>query len=116
MQLLLTVTLFSVMFVIFFEAHRVDSILRWEYDHHRAEWEKDGRPSGFSWRAEGTSRLSGDGARNRLLFLWMFKTPEWARQTPQCYRWFRQRRILAAAAWIAIIGLVVRLKYGSAIQ
>jgi hypothetical protein len=81
-------------------------IVRWEYEHHRDEWQRDGYPAGLFWRAKECTVWSSNVAIWRLLFVWVFKTPEWASGSPECLRWFHRLR-LAALVWILGLGCVM---------
>jgi hypothetical protein len=89
-----------------------DSLVRWEYHHHHEQWERDGKPDGFFWRGEGCVPWSSGVAKKRLDVSWLFKTPGWAAQVPQCRRWLLQRRIISAAAALVVLILFARLLFG----
>ena len=89
-----------------------DSLVRWEYEHHREQWERDGKPDGFFGRGERCVPWSSGVAKKRLDVAWLFNTPDWAAQAPQCRRWLLQKRIISAAAALVILILFARLLFG----
>jgi hypothetical protein len=60
-------------------------LVRREYKQHRSHWEKDGRPRGIFWSPLDTRLWVGTGARNRLYYRWLFRSPEWMRNDPQAF-------------------------------
>jgi hypothetical protein len=83
-------------------------LVRWEYQHQREQWERDGKPTGLLWRPkECEFRLSGN-VEQRLNLLWLFTTPEWAAQSPECCRWLAQKRIITLVACIVVLTVLFR--------
>jgi len=79
-----------------------DLILLRQYETAREQWEADGRPPGFFWVPEGTSRYFGMRERDQQLRRWMFGTPEWASMDKRARLLFRIQRVLmlvAISAW-----------------
>ena len=72
---ILVVTSFATLGYIFVA---FDRLVRWQYEHHRKDWERDGRPDGFAWRANECSMVASDFSKKRLSFVWTFRTPGWA--------------------------------------
>lgn len=85
-----------------------DQLVRWEYEHHREQWERDGKPKGVCWRGEGRPVWEGDFAKNRLVFIWAFSTPAWAKESPCCRRWLRHFRIGFLVWNVGILSILVR--------
>ena len=55
-----------------------DALLKQEYLSHRADWEHDGMPSGYSWRPKDAKFPSSYFAGRTLSLAWLFATPRWA--------------------------------------
>jgi hypothetical protein len=75
-----------------------DRLVRWEYDHHRDQWLKDGRPDWFFWRANECDFFFSSIAKQKLTFVWLFKTPAWADGNIECIRRLSHLRT-AVLAW-----------------
>lgn len=88
-----------------------DFLVRWEYRHRREQWERDGKPDGFFWRAEECVPWSSGVAKKRLDVSWLFKTPDWAAENTECRSWLLQRRLLCAVGVLAILALLARLLF-----
>jgi hypothetical protein len=86
-----------------------DQLVRWEYEHHRAQWEKDGKPKGICWRAEGRPMWEGDFAKLRVFFFWAFNTPAWAKASPCCRRWLQHFRITVLVWNAGMLSILVRV-------
>jgi len=43
-----------------------DCLIRCEYEHHREQWERDGKPSGFFWHPKEREFWSSNSAMHRL--------------------------------------------------
>ena len=57
-----------------------DEIIKIQYHDFKSAWEADGRPSGFFWWPEDMNKNDLMGyARMRLSLIWLFKTPDWAK-------------------------------------
>ncbi len=74
-----------------------DRIVRTEYEKNRSEWEEDGKPYGFFWRAPECTFFRSGWARNWLSLSWLFITPLWAAETEDCLVWLRRFRICVFA-------------------
>ena len=61
-----------------------DKLVRWEYENHRSEWERDGKPDGYFWRPAEATRWASDNAKKRLGLAWLFITPQWIETQPKC--------------------------------
>jgi hypothetical protein len=84
-----------------------DRLVKAEYTHARSAWEADGRPRGFFWHAPECTWLRSGWAVNRLGFIWLFKTPNWAAQSAHYRDWLKRFRICVLAWNITIVGLFV---------
>ncbi|HXB02762.1 MAG TPA: hypothetical protein VNV15_08105 [Opitutaceae bacterium] len=83
-----------------------DCLVRWEYDNHREQWERDGKPDGFFWRAKECVFWSSDLAKKKLGFWWMVKTPDWISESPKLRRQLFQMRIIFYIwnfSWILVV-------------
>jgi hypothetical protein len=88
-----------------------DCLVKWEYEHHRDQWERDGKPVGFlRWHPKEDRIGSGSGTAQQLNILWLFKTPSWALGSPQCRRWLIYKRVTTLAATLAILVLLLKLR------
>ena len=60
----------------------------------------------------GTPKKAGfgqvDGAAQQLNFVWLFKTPEWARGNSECRRLLAYKRVTTLAA-LVVLGLLLKL-------
>jgi hypothetical protein len=80
-----------------------DRLVRREHKQHRSHWEKDGRPRGIFWSPPDTGLWVGNGARNRLTYRWLFRSPEWTRNDPQALNLL----ILFRVSWCLVTSLLV---------
>jgi hypothetical protein len=88
-----------------------DRLLRTEYEAHRTEWEMDGKPAGFFWRAPECVWFLSHFARLRVSFAWLFTTPEWIAASPHLRVQLRRQR-LAVLIWnVGVIVLWVSLYF-----
>ncbi len=88
-----------------------DLIVRTEYVLHRHEWEVDGRPRGWFWRAPEHGRVFGGiGARTQVSWEWFWRTPAWAVTGVTSARvrffWFRAC-LVSWPAFLAIAALLL---------
>jgi hypothetical protein len=86
-----------------------DRLVQWEYEHHRDQWERDGKPSGFFWRAKECTSWSSRIAKNRVSGAWLYKAPCWVAASPECRRWLAQARIISIVATMAILIVTLTL-------
>ncbi|WP_316412617.1 hypothetical protein [Mesoterricola silvestris] len=82
-----------------------DQVIRLEYESARKDWEADGKPSGFIWRAPECTAIRSRLAVNRLSFRLLFKTPTWAETVPEALKYLRRLR-LCILAWNTTILLL----------
>lgn len=85
-----------------------DRLVRWEYEHCPDQWERDGSPNGYFWRARECRFWSSDIAKHRLGLAWQFHTPPWAADSRECRRWLLRMRIVAVIWYASILAVVVR--------
>ena|ERR1043165_4520406 len=71
-----------------------DRLARYEYEHHREQWERDGRPIGVYWRPSETTIFRSRAGKNWWRLAWLFHTPRWARSSSQCRAWLLQIRCI----------------------
>lgn len=93
----------------FYVYYCFDSLLRYQYQHHFKDWEKDGRPMGFFWAAPDTPIFAGVSARNQLTLTWCFCRIPWIESDENAKRLRRRYQIASLASLLAsliILGLV----------
>ena len=83
-----------------------DRLVRWEYEHQREQWERDGKPSGCFWRAVECTFWSSSTAAKQVGFAWLFKTPRWIGESSECRRWLFQMRVIALISCLAVGALI----------
>ena len=101
----------AIIFAIVYHMWLFDYLVRWEYEHHREQWERDGKPSGFFWRPKECVFWSSHSAMHRLAGIVIFRTPDWAAERPECRRWILGMRLTLLAAGLCallFIGVVFR--------
>jgi len=93
-------TLFSLIFlalpILIYSFVLLDRLIQAEYESHKAAWEADGKPMGFFFFPPGQNWLDkfrGGWARNRISFVWLFKTPSWVSASIEYRVWLRRFRI-----------------------
>lgn len=96
---------------VLYQMYLVDRLVRWEYEHHREQWERDGKPDGYFWHATECAFWSSDVAKKQVGFVWLFKTPRWIAERPECRRWLFQMRGITWVGSLAIASLVVRILF-----
>ena len=109
MLIVLTILAILACGAILYVMYIFDQLVRWEYDHHRDQWEHDGKPDGYFWRPEQSTFWTSNAAKKQLGFIWLFKTPQWVIENPKCQRWLLQFRIISATAVFIVLALLVRL-------
>jgi len=89
-----------------------DAIVKREYDLHREAWDADGRPSGMFWRPAGyeslsrRERRSSGRATQRLMSVWLFRSPAWARDDVEAIRLLRRMRWFWVAWCVGVVALM----------
>ncbi len=86
-----------------------DCFVRLEYEQHREQWERDGKPSGFFWRPKECGFWFSHLAMHRLAHAVIFKTPAWAAERPECRRWLALMRVTSLVGAIGMIVFAVVL-------
>jgi len=86
-----------------------DRLVSWEREHHREQWERDGKPVGIFWGDRRARFWSGDRANKRLQILWLFRTPDWIAANRRCCGWLLQMRLAAAACCLFVLVIWLRL-------
>jgi hypothetical protein len=109
MTAILTAVAIVAMATILYQMSLFDRLIRWEYEHHRDQWERDGKPDGYFWRAGECKFWSSDMAKKRLTGVWLFKTPGWVATSPECRRWLAQTRVICLMSMLAVSVLLARL-------
>lgn len=86
-----------------------DQILEFEYRHHRSDWDKDGKPRGFLWKADECVLVMSEFAKQNVCIKWLFHTPLWARESVECNKTFKRFRLLVLGWNIlaAILGISI---------
>ena len=82
----------------------LNQLFRHEYEFHREEWEKDGRPGERGLQ----SSFRSDFAYTRCSLVWLFHTPRWVRDDVTA------KRLLSRLRWCSLIwnvGLIVFLPF-----
>ena len=64
------------------------------------------KPFGCFWSADECVGRQSDVAKQRLFFVWLFKTPDWVAQFPECRRLLLHYRTVALTANLCILGLL----------
>lgn len=77
-----------------------DRVLRIEYEKSRDQWESDGMPPGFFWKAPESSYFGGNLSRGRLYLVWIFANPAWAANLDDCPKWLRRHRVCSSASYV----------------
>jgi ABC-type anion transport system duplicated permease subunit len=80
-----------------------DCLVRWEYEHHREQWERDGKPRGFYWRPKECVFWLSHSAMQRLAGIVVFRTPSWAVERPECRRWILGMRVTLLVAITCVL-------------
>lgn len=96
----------------FYVYYCFDSLLRYQYQHHFKDWEKDGRPMGFFWAAPDTPIFAGVSARNHVSLTWCFCRIPWIESDENAKR-LRRRYQIASLTSLIHFGLVCWLIFSS---
>jgi hypothetical protein len=117
---ILSLALLTLVVVLLYGFVAFDRLVRAEYLQFRSDWERDGRPAGFFWRASECDFISSGLAKLTLSFAWLFRTPRWIAGSPELLAHLRRQRfailiwnfgilILVAAVFVAwhIYGRIV---------
>jgi hypothetical protein len=90
---------FSLVGVLISAYHSLNQLFHHEYQFHREDWEKDGRPGEV-----GLGSFRSDFAYTRCGLVWVFHTPRWARDDVTA------KRLLSRLRWRVLVwnvGLIV---------
>lgn len=90
----------------FYNMWLFDRLVRWEYKHHRQQWEQDGKPGSLLWRPEECKLWSSGRTEHRLNFMLLFKTPVWAAESRECRRWIAHKRIASLVAALVVLAVL----------
>ena len=88
-----------------------DNLVKWQYEHNREQWEKDGKPYGFmTWPPKGfpSKGWSLGLTEKRLDGSWLCKTPKWVSESKDCLRWLFYKRICIC---VAVLDFVFMIKF-----
>jgi hypothetical protein len=91
-----------------------DRIVRLECERFPEEWQRDGSPGViYGTPAPGIPRTWRSGlAAQRCMLVWLFVTPEWARENPEANRAMRKFRVcclLSNFVAVPLYGLTMML-------
>ena len=87
-----------------------DEIIKIQYSDFKSEWEADGRPSGFSRAPKDIKLYQSSDSRIRLNFIWLFKTPDWAKDNKTTKKHFTHLRSFVLC-WN--VGIVLNIIFSS---
>jgi hypothetical protein len=86
-----------------------DILLRHQHASHEQEWLSCGKPCGYFYVPTGSNRWIGDIAMKRLQFVWLFRSPPWAKEEESPRRALFVMRCAFAVANIALLTLAANL-------
>jgi len=86
-----------------------NQIIKVQYKENKNEWEASGRPCGFFWKPKEIKWPQGYIARNRLAFIWLFKTPDWIKNNDRIKKDLSRLRLLVLIWNLGIIALLIIL-------
>ncbi len=92
-----------------------DQILKIQYQKYKNAWEADGKPYGFFWKTKESKWLQGSIARNRLAFIWLFKTPDWIKNNENLKKYLFRLRLFVLILNLGIITLLIILSINTKI-
>jgi hypothetical protein len=85
-----------------------DQLVELQYKRFPTEWENDGRPSGYFWRAPQTRCGAWSRAGRRLARAWLAGTPCWMKVAPEALRLAQRLRICTLVSSIGLVaGFIV---------
>lgn len=79
--------------VLIFGFFSFDCVVKAQYECNHAAWLENGKPNGFYWRARECDWWSSGWASMRLAMFWLFKTPDWAKQSLTAKVWLKRYRM-----------------------
>jgi hypothetical protein len=107
MAAILTIGILTGILALLYAFSRFDRLVRWQYEHHNDEWQRDGRPAGYFWRAAECTAWSSGIAMQRFSLVWLFKPPAWLKDSSECRLWLKQLRISVLAWNLGIAALLI---------
>ena len=93
-------------------------LLEAEYQSDKAAWEADGKPMNFLFTPAGHNwlqKLRGNLAYQRVIWVWLFKTPAWVGASGKSVRCLRNYRIcvLLWNVWVLLVTAAVFLLWAA---
>lgn len=88
----------------------LNRLVKLQYEDHYHEWEADGRPIGFIWRAPESEWMRGTLSREWVSIMWLVGTPEWAKSSQDARHLLHHMRVAVlgsgvfVAMWVAAAG------------
>ena len=104
MQFVLPALIAIALSVLLYAFVMFDRLVRMEYENERATWEADRRPCGVFWRVRECTWIASGWAFNRLMFLWLFRTPAWAARSQIGRGWLRRFRACVLSWNVLVVG------------
>lgn len=102
--------------IIIWSCQTFDNLVRLEYNNYRNIWERDGRPTGYFWRAPENQKLRISSDREWLQWTykqstdkWLLSTPKWIRDDPEAFRLVRRYRSLTFLLFVSLIVLIIAM-------
>jgi ferric iron reductase protein FhuF len=75
-----------------------DNLIKLEHEKFHQQWLNDGKPTGMFWRSSKSRRSYRSGmATQKFMFMWLFKTPEWAESSDDALSLIKRYRTLVLA-------------------
>jgi hypothetical protein len=96
-------TFLGLMVILFLAFFNFDAIVKIEYQRHKDDWIKDGKPIGFFWRSPESSWFSSAFAMQGLSLRLLFKTPRWVDNEPAAMACLKKLRKLVLIFNIGVI-------------
>jgi hypothetical protein len=93
--------------VVLYSFAMFDRLVRAQYELYREAWLADGRPRGFFWRAPECTWVRSAWSRNRLTFVWLFKTPVWATEPGRCRQYLSRLRLSVLVWNVTIVAMAI---------
>ena len=84
-----------------------DRLVKTEYEKHKKQWVKDGKPHGFFWWPSESPLFSGHIAQLRLTIYWLFKTPQWIKRDVKSRKTLQINRISNLIVYVGILVVVI---------
>jgi len=84
-----------------------DRLLKTEYEKHKEQWIKDGKPRGYFWWPYESPLFTGYIAQLRLTIHWLFKTPQWIKHDVKARKTLQINRICTLIVYVGILVVVI---------